>query len=289
MGMIFNPSCQLRSSKGQMDAKIVRCGNPLVTTTRCSLLLRFTRCGSHIWVHPANDAIAVSNPLWSIRSMDKMTAHARANEPSGHLTTETCDTAERIAPTIPVDGGACGPDGVSIVRKHTFRERAVTWIHSSQNGPNCLVSKVNGKVPDDHIVSVLINSRCFSYYNISSIGDSEFFRKTVQTALTNVRSYVSATGTQKAPAPDIGAYLKSYSSGAIPSERWFLLWPPRDRARGPCFRSLSCTRVPPLSVSSSTPVSTEPNSSLETPITCPDWKVTANRRLRINHSFHPSP
>ena len=133
----------------------------------------------------------------------------------GPITTEKCNTVLRKPVSVPVDGGVCAPDGLSIVRKH-FSGACRHLDPFFTNGPNCLVTKVNGKVPNDRVVNVLINSRCFSYYNISDIGTSQYFRSTVLRALANSRSYASITGTRKPPLIDIGAYLDSYRNGYYP-------------------------------------------------------------------------
>ena len=129
----------------------------------------------------------------------------------GDVSQEICATAERVAPVIGNDPAVCAPDGVSIVRR-SFSGACRHLDPFFTNGPNCLVTTVDDKIPDDRVVHVLIKSRCFSYYNISEIGTTDFFRSTMATALSNVRKFASMSGITNVATSDVGAYLNSYTN-----------------------------------------------------------------------------
>jgi len=147
-------------------------------------------------------------PMWSIMQFsDDNTLTGKA----GDVSQEICDTAERVAPVIDNDPAVCAPDGVSIVRR-SFSGACRHLDPFFTNGPNCLVTTVGDKIPDDRVVHVLIKSRCFSYYNISEIGTTDFFRSTMATALSNVRKFASMSGITNVANSDVGAYLNSYTN-----------------------------------------------------------------------------
>ena len=147
---------------------------------------------------------------WVIMQSSDGTPSGYANMKAGQVDQEICNTAERVAPVIDNDPAVCAPDGVSIVRR-SFSGACRHLDPFFTNGPNCLVTTVDDKIPDDRVVHVLIKSRCFSYYNISEIGTTDFFRSTMTTALSNVRKFASMSGITNVAPSDIGAYLNSYT------------------------------------------------------------------------------
>jgi hypothetical protein len=132
-----------------------------------------------------------------------------SNLKAGNVSQETCNTAERVAPVIDNDSAVCDPDGVSIVRR-SFSGACRHLDPFFTNGPNCLVTTVNDKIPDDRVINVLIKSRCFSYYNISEIGKKDIFRSTMATILSNVRKFASKSGITNVATSDVGSYMNSY-------------------------------------------------------------------------------
>lgn len=149
------------------------------------------------------------NPKWSIMQFGD--DGSLDQQYPGDVSQEICATEERKPPVIDNDPGACAPDGVSIVRR-VFSGACRHLDPFFTNGPNCLVTTVDDKIPDDRVVNVLIKSRCFSYYNISEIGTSDFFRRTMATALSNTRTFASTAGITSVPTSDVGAYLNSYTT-----------------------------------------------------------------------------
>lgn len=162
--------------------------------------------GSMMGLSTEFDAI---EPKWSI--MQFADDYSLEHQYPGKVDQEICATEERKPPVIDNDPGACAPDGVSIVRR--FFSGACRHLDPFfTNGPNCLVNTVNDKIPEDRVVNVLIKSRCFSYYNISEIGTSDFFRRTMAIAISNTRRFASTTGITNVPTSDVGAYLNSYTT-----------------------------------------------------------------------------
>ena len=149
------------------------------------------------------------NPRWSI--MQFSDDNTLATQHPGDVNQEICATEERKAPIIDNDAMACAPDGVSIVRR-SFSGACRHLDPFFTNGPNCLVTSVDDKIPEDRVIHVLIKSRCFSYYNIAEIGTTDFFRSTMITALSNVRKFASISGLTNVATSDVGAYLNSYTN-----------------------------------------------------------------------------
>lgn len=159
----------------------------------------------------ASTSNAAGDPKWTIMQFSDDNAKTLHNQHPGQVDQETCETEQRQPPVIDNDPGACGPDGVSIVRR-SFSGACRHLDPFFTNGPNCLVTTVDDKIPDDRVIHVLIKSRCFSYYNISEIGATDHFRSTMATALSNARKFASTSGITNVPNSDVGAYLNSYTN-----------------------------------------------------------------------------
>tara|TARA_B110001450_G_scaffold185665_1_gene173695 strand:+ start:6856 stop:12969 length:6114 start_codon:yes stop_codon:yes gene_type:complete len=152
--------------------------------------------------------IADRDQHWTIEQIKSGDAVDIETGAAGDISKTTCKSTPRKSPVITNDPGVCVPDGISIVRK-TFSGSCRHLDPFFSNGPNCLVTTVDDKVPTDRVIDVLIKSRCFSFYNVSEIGRSSYFKDIMRSAMLKVRKFAS-TNSRLFPSADVDAYINSY-------------------------------------------------------------------------------